>query len=76
MTENDSPVTHDTQGKDELILFLKEQLAEAATREAWLKARIEALEKRLTLPPGESDHAAEQLENPKKGFWARLFGLS
>ncbi len=81
VTESDSRVTADTQGKDELIQFLKEQLAEAATREAWLKERIEALENRLPLPPGQDAQEAEHPQSEKlpgnpKGFWARLFGLS
>lgn len=75
ITESDSNVTPDTQGKDEVIQLLKAQLAEAAKREAWLKERIEALEKRMPLPPGQGDQAAIQPEKPK-GFWARLFGFS
>ena len=74
VTKSDSNVTPDTQGKDEVIQLLKVQLAEAAKREAWLKERIEALEKRLPLPPGQGDQAAMQPEKPK-GFWARLFGF-
>lgn len=75
VTESDSNVTPDTQGKDEVIQLLKAQLAESAKREAWLKERIEELEKRLPLPPGQGDQAAMQPEKPK-GFWARLFGFS
>lgn len=75
MTESDSNVTPDTQGKDELIQFLKAQLAEAAKREAWLKERLEMLEKRLPLPPSQDDQAAMQPKKPK-GFLARLFGFS
>ena len=74
VTGSDSNITPDTQGKDEVIQLLKAQLAEAAKREAWLKERIEALEKRLPLPPGQGDQAASQPEKPK-GFWARLFGF-
>ncbi len=75
VTESDSNVTPDTQGKDEVIQLLKAQLAESAKREAWLKERIEELEKRLPLPPGQGDQAAMRQEKPK-GFLARLFGFS
>ena len=73
VTESDSKVTDGTQEKDEIIQLLKAQLAEAARREAWLKERIEALEKRLPLPPGQDSQIAKQPEK-RKGFWARLFG--
>ena len=73
-TGKDNEITNVTPDKDELIQLLKTQLAEAATRETWLKERIEALEKRLPLPPGQE---AQEEAKPEKqrGFWARLFRL-
>lgn len=58
------------------IEMLKDQLKAAQTRENRLLAMLEheqetrrQLEQRL-LPPGQNDSG----NNPKKGFWARLFG--